>query len=113
MDRCHSFWVQKQGLEGKGDARSSGTAGKEGLQLEGTRRKGLFIAAGATAGKKLFDGALLTVRYFFDAIDTDRWRSLLYRGVDEEGEILKHPEYLREACEAGRDLVRAIEEEPD
>lgn len=93
MDRCQSLWAKKYWLEktpiGKGKA----------------KRKGLFISAGATKGKKLFDGVLLSIRYFFDAIDVDLWRSLLYRGLDLEGDVLKYPQYLEEAYRAGRELV--------
>ena len=97
MDRCQSLWVKRFWLE------------KTPLNQKGSTRKGLFISVGATKGKRLFDGTLLTVRYFFDAIDTELWRSLLYRGLDFEGDILKQPEYLKEAFEAGKDLARAIE----
>jgi len=99
MDRCQSLWVKRYWLE------------KTPLNQKGAARKGLFISVGATRGKRLFDGTLLTVRYFFDAIDTELWRSLLYRGMDFEGDILKQPEYLKEAFEAGRDLAKAIEED--
>ena len=99
MDRCQSLWVKRYWLE------------KTPLNKKGSTRKGLFISVGATKGKRLFDGTLLTVRYFFDAIDTELWRSLLYRGLDLEGDILKQPEYLQEAFEAGKDLARAIEED--
>jgi multimeric flavodoxin WrbA len=98
MDRCQSLWVKKNWFEG-------GRAGQSPPQ-----RKGLFISVGATKGKKLFDGTLLTVRYYFEAIDCELWKSLLYRQLDFEGDVLKHPEYLEEAHRAGKDLVRAIEE---
>lgn len=99
MDRCQSLWVRKHWLKenSSGQSRSG--------------RKGLFISVGATKGKKLFDGTLLTVRYYFEAIDCDLWKSLLYRGLDFEGDVLKHPEYLKEARQAGSDLIRAIESE--
>ena len=96
MDRCQSLWVKRYWLE------------KTPLDKKGAKRKGLFISVGATKGKRLFDGTLLTVRYFFDAIDTELWRSLLYRKLDFEGDILKHPEYLEEALEAGKELARVI-----
>jgi hypothetical protein len=44
------------------------------------------------------------VRYFFDALDADLWRTLLYRGLDGEKEILAHPECLDEAFSAGVEL---------
>ena len=99
MDRCQSLWVKTNWLEGVRAGQCS------------PRRKGLFISAGATKGKKLFDGTLLTVRYYFEAIDCELWKSLLYRQLDFEGDVLKHPEYLEEAHQAGKDLVRAIDEE--
>ncbi|MEJ2695730.1 MAG: flavodoxin family protein [Candidatus Sulfobium sp.] len=98
MDRCQSLWVKKYLLE------------KAGNSVRKPVRKGLFISAGATKGRKLFDGMLLSVRYFFDAFDTELWRSLLYRGLDEEGDVLKHPEYLAEAFDAGREFVESVEE---
>jgi hypothetical protein len=63
---------------------------------------------GATKGKKLFDGALLTVRYFFDPLDLELWRTLLYRGLEFEEDVQKFPEYLHEAYEAGRELCNTI-----
>ncbi len=97
MDRCQSFWVKKYWLEGA----------KFGVREP--ERKGLFISVGATRGKKLFDGALLTVRYFFDALDTELWRSLLYRGLDFEGDVLQHKEFLEEAYSAGFDLAQVVD----
>jgi len=73
-----------------------------------SERKGVFISVGATKGKKLFDGVLLSVRYFFDAVDTKLWHTLLYRGLDFEGDILKHPEYLEEAYRAGKGFSQVI-----
>lgn len=96
MDRCQSLWVKKYWIDKI----------SPGQQVPG--RKGLFISVGATRGKKLFDGTLLSVRYFFDVLDMELWRSLLYRGLDFEGDILKHPEYLDEAYQAGQALAKAI-----
>jgi hypothetical protein len=74
----------------------------------GSLTEGLFISVGAAKGKRLFDGVLLTVKYFFDAADTEMWRSLLYRGLDFEGDVLKYPEYLEEAYTSGKGLVKAL-----
>jgi hypothetical protein len=63
---------------------------------------------GATKGKRLFDGTLLTVKYFFDVLDMELWKTLLYRGLDFEGDVLKHPEHLQEAYEAGKELTLAL-----
>jgi len=96
MDRCQSLWVKKYWID------------KAGF---GTRRdrKGLFISVGATTGKKLFEGALLSIRYFFDALDMELWRALTCRGLDLAGDVLKYPEFLDEAHRAGEELCAAIE----
>lgn len=98
MDRCQSLWVKKYFIE------------KREFGASNFKRKGLFISVGATTGKRLFDGTLLTVRYFFDPLDMEVWRTLLYRGLDLESDVHDHPEHIEEAFQAGRDLVRAIEE---
>lgn len=63
---------------------------------------------GATKGKKLFVRVRLTVKYFFETFDAELWRNLLYRSLDFEGDVLKHPDYLDEAYTAGKELVEAI-----
>ena len=94
MDRCQSLWVKKYWID------------KVPFGQWTPKRKGLFISVGATKGKKLFDGALLTVKYFFDVLDTELYRSLLYRRLEFEDDVLKHPEYLEEAYEAGKSLAQ-------
>jgi len=97
MDRCQSVWVKKYWLE------------KNTSESPKFIRKGLFISVGATKGKRLFEGTLLSIRYFFEILDMELWRSLLYRSLDSEGDILGHPEYLLEAQRSGKELVQAIE----
>ncbi len=41
------------------------------------------------------------------------WQSLLHRGLDFEGDILRHPEYLENAYEAGKSLVNALNDNKD
>jgi len=96
MDRCQSLWVKRYWLE------------KTPFGKMEFKRKGLLICAGATKGKRLFDGVLLTVRYFFDALDMELWNSMLYRELDFEGDVLKHPEYLEAAYTAGKQFFRAL-----
>ncbi len=98
MDRCQSRWVRKYWIENQAAGKASET------------RKGLFISVGATKGKKLFDGALLTVKYFFDVLNTGLWKTVLCRDVDRKGEIEKRQTYLNEAFEAGRALARVLQE---
>ncbi len=96
IDRCQSLWVKKYWIDRVPHGQRE------------PKRKGLFIAVGATKGKRLFDGTLLTVRYFFDVLDMELWKTLLYRGLDFEGDVLKHPKYLQEAYEAGKGLALAL-----
>lgn len=98
MDRCQSFWVKKYWLEG---------AARGEKQLS---RLGFFVSVAATQGKKLFDGPLLSVRYFFEAIDTALWGSLLYRGIDHKGEILDHQDMLATAFDKGKEFGSAVKD---
>jgi multimeric flavodoxin WrbA len=95
IDRSQALWAKKYIVNDP----SMGKRGK--------RRRGFFISVGATKGQKVFEGAILTVKYFFDALNTEYVGELLYRGVDGKGEILKHPKALEQAREAGRKLVLA------
>ena len=98
MDRCQSLWVKKYWI----DKRPFGELNPA--------KKALLICVGATKGKKLFDGALMTVKYFLDTMDMGLWKSLLYRGLDLEGEVEKKPAYLAEARQAGADLARELDQ---
>ncbi|MCK5186363.1 MAG: flavodoxin family protein, partial [Deltaproteobacteria bacterium] len=63
------------------------------------------ISTGATKGEKLFEGTLLTMKYFFDVLDAEFFKSLLYKNIDAEGDITKHPTALKEAYESGQSLL--------
>ena len=97
IDRFQSLWVKKYWVD------------KTPREQQTNSRKGLFISVGATKGKKLFDGMLLSIRYFFDVLDMELWKALLYRQLDFQDDVLKHPEYLEEAYKAGKEFTTAIE----
>ena len=92
IDRCQALWARKYILK-------QPIAGGE------IKRRGIFISTGATKGSKLFDGTLLTMKYFFDVLDTEFYKSLLYKNIDAEGDIIKHPTALKEAYELGQSLL--------
>ena len=92
IDRCQAFWSKKYLL------RQPISPGKKG-------RRGVFISVGGSQGGKVFDGAVMTMKYFFDAVDMIFYKSLLYRGIDEKGGILNHPEALAEAYGLGKEMV--------
>jgi multimeric flavodoxin WrbA len=92
IDRCQALWVRRHILGmGKEDKRE---------------RRGAFISVGATQGKKLFDGAVLTVKYFFHAIGVEYSGDLLVRGIDNRAQIKEHPANLEDAFRLGQQLVR-------
>lgn len=93
MDRFQSLWVRKYWID------------EMPYEKRIFKRKGLFISVGATQGKKLFEGVTLSMRYFFDTLDMALWRTLFYRGIDLEGDINTHPEYLKEAYDAGKAMA--------
>ena len=90
IDRCQCAWAKKYILK------QSGTNNK---------RKGIFISAGGTKGKNLFEGAVLTVKYFFDAICFAYSKELLVRSIDTKGEINNHPDIMKEAYELGKIIL--------
>jgi multimeric flavodoxin WrbA len=90
IDRCQAIWTRRYVLK---------------QDLPDSDRKGVFIGVGATRGKKLFDGAILTVKYFFEAIGVKYVDELLVRGVDKRGEIKEHPTVLSDAFELGKRLI--------
>jgi multimeric flavodoxin WrbA len=95
VDRCQALWAKKYILK------------QPVVEPERkSQRKGLFISVGGTKGKRLFDGVILAVKIFFDAIDVEYSGELLYRSIDDKGEIKEHPTALQEAYEAGQKLVR-------
>ena len=96
MDRCQEFWSKKYLID------------KARFGLREPTRKALFVSVGATRGAKLFDGVLLTVKYFLDTLDMELWGSLAFKGLDGPADVLEHPEYLEEAYTTGVKLAGAI-----
>jgi multimeric flavodoxin WrbA len=92
IDRCQALWARKYLL---GQRVAPGRTG----------RKGIFLAVGGAKLGKIFDGPLLTMKYFFDALDRTFDRALLYKGVDEKGEIRRHPTAMTEAYALGKKMV--------
>ena len=93
IDRCQALWSRKYILK------------DESLGKEGKRRKGFLISVGGTKGQRVFEGAILTAKYFFDVLNSEYVGELVFREVDAKGDILKRPEALQQAIEAGRRLV--------
>ena len=94
VDRSQALWARKYLVK------------EPSLGKEGKKRKGFFISVGATKGQRVFEGAILTAKYFFDVLNADYVGELVFRGIEAKGDILKHPEAIQQAFEAGRRLVK-------
>lgn len=91
IDRSQALWARRHVLK---------------QDLPGAGRKGAFIAVGATKGERLFDGSVLTVKYFFKTVGVEYTGELLVHGVDQVGDIEKHPSALEDALKLGRRLAQ-------
>lgn len=77
IDRSQALWARKYALR-LNDPRHA-------------VRRGFFLGVGATSGKKLFDGSILTAKYFFDGIAARFCGSLTYSAVEKRGQIEQQP----------------------
>lgn len=91
VERSQALWIRKYVLK---------------KRLLNPHRRGIFVSIGATKGKKLFDGVLMVMKYFFDAIDCPFERAFLYRNIEKKGEVRQHKEVLEEARVLGMHLAK-------
>ncbi len=91
IDRSQALWSRKYVL---------------GLEDPGRKwRQGCLLAVGATRGKNLFEGTILTAKYFFDAVGARFEGSLGYRQIEHMGDIKNHPTALNDAAQKARELI--------
>jgi multimeric flavodoxin WrbA len=95
IDRCQAPFM--------GNLKKKASGGQAG---SGAVRKGFLLSAGATRGKRLFECAILTAKYFFDAVGISNSGELCFREIDEKGDIKGHPSALEDCRAAGRDFAR-------
>ena len=93
IDRCQAMWCRRF---------LDKTPAKERTYPGG---RGYLVAAGATKGANLFQGAEMVAKYFFDALDMSYEGGVMVKSVDKKGDILKHPDVLKQAFELGRSAV--------
>jgi multimeric flavodoxin WrbA/protein-tyrosine-phosphatase len=94
VDRSQALWAAKyvRNLKDPGDR----------------VRRGFFLGLGATKGENLFEGSILTAKYFFDAVGAEFSGSLTYRRIEEKGDIESHPTALSDAREKARELITPL-----
>jgi hypothetical protein len=67
--------------------------------------RGYLITVGATRGKNLFEGAQLTARYFFDALDMSYEGGIFFRRLEKKTAVQENPETQQEAFNLGLKVV--------
>ncbi len=98
IDRCQRFWSVKYVMK---------KPVVEDEQLR-TSRRGLFISVCGRDRPETFDCVRPTIAYFYHILEIKDWRELTISGVDDKGEVLKHPDELKKAYETGKDIAREI-----
>ena len=93
LDRSQANWAKRM-LEKTPSERKSYDSGR-----------GYLIAVGATRGENLFEGAILTAKYFYDALDMSYEGGIFFRSLEKKTAVKEHPETLQEAFNLGMKAV--------
>ena len=91
IDRCQALWSRKYIL-------------KQHLQSE-NRKIGYLLSVSATKGERVFESAILTVRYGLDAMDYEYGGEFVVRGADMKGSITEFKDELDRAFQFGRKVT--------
>lgn len=91
IDRSQTLWARKYRLKLTDPGRKN--------------RRGFLLALGATKGDNLFEGMKLTAKYFFDALGANFEGSLTYRGIENRGDMAKHPSVAEDVREAAANIL--------
>ncbi|MBM9519467.1 flavodoxin family protein [Desulforhopalus vacuolatus] len=71
----------------------------------GEGRRGYLVSTAATKGERLFESAILTTRYIFDAMEMEYAGEFLVRGVDEKKAVLQQEGVMERAELFGRGVA--------
>ena len=94
IDRSQTFWSRHYKLNLADPARNY--------------RRGFLLSLGATRGKNLFDGLILTAKYFFDAAGAGYNGSLTYHRIEEPGDMEKHSGVLEDVKREAVQLISPL-----
>ena len=93
IDRCQTLWSRKYILK------------QELINSDKGKRSGYFIStAGSKDYNKVFEGAIFVVKAIFSTLDIKYTGELLFKDMENKGDILKHPDALKMAFEVGSSL---------
>jgi arsenate reductase len=95
IDRSQALWSRKYKLNLIDPARNY--------------RRGFLLSLGATKGKNLFEGVVLTAKYFFDAVGAGYHGSLTYWQVENRSDMKKHPTVHKDVEKAVADLLKPFQ----
>ena len=101
IDRTQALWNRKRLLQKKGE------------WVDNPDRKGFFISVAATRGSRIFEGAVLTMKYGYDAMGMEYAGDFLVSGPDKRSDMAKNETKLAEAKEAGRNFILGLEAHVD
>ena len=88
IDRGQSYWLRK-------------CAGDEALATLPVRPAYICLVAGRPRGEKLFEGSLLTLKYFLEIFNFRLVDPLTLHGLDGAGDLAAHPEWRGILLDAG------------
>lgn len=94
IDRCQALWNRKH------------LKVKAGTWQQDPARKGYLVSVAATRGEKVFDGAILTMKYTCDAMGLEYGGELVVRGIERRGEMEKDVASMQRAEEFGRNCLQ-------
>jgi len=69
------------------------------------KKPGAFISVEGSTREDFFDNAKVIIKNFFTVIDIKYEEELLFGGLDEKGDILKHKDYLNKASVLGENII--------
>ena len=96
IDRTQALWNRKRLLQKKGE------------WVDNPERKGFFISVAATRGARIFEGAILTMKYGYDAMGMQYAGEFLVSGPDKRGDMARYEQKLAEAREAGKNFILGL-----
>ncbi len=92
IDRCQALWVRKYLL-------------KQPISVGPNGRLGLFVSVCGRRTEDYFKVAETTIKIFFLSLSVKYVASLFFSGIDDKGDIERHPTALAQGFAAGCQLV--------